>query len=178
MDSNYNRAYYVMVTYLWALFIAASFNYLTALTIFHPNPIATVEYLSLRDLTTNRDLKSDQANINFALSYDLTSEFNWNCKQLYFSVVAVYESPKKPRNEVTIYDLIIEDIDQAKTATVKELVNEYPIRDQFKETLLNAQVQLKVYVDRLPIFGFAETKLIAESATFVLPAEYKRLTRK
>ena len=176
MDSNYNRGYYVMVTYLWALFIASSLNYFTGLALYSPTPTASISFESLRDLTVNRDMKSDQANINFALSYDFTSEFDWNCKQLYVYVVAEYATARKPRNEVTVFDLIIEDVATAAMPRTV-FVNEYPIRDQFKDSLLGTEVSLKIFYERLPIFGFSTTKLLAQSENFRLPSEYKRLSQ-
>ena len=179
MDSNYNRGYYVMVTYLWALFIAACFNYMTGLTIYSSkSATGVIQFESVRDLTVNKDLKADQANISFKLGFDLTSEFDWNCKQLYVYVVAEYSTERKPRNEVTVMDWIVQDVSEAKIDPIRSFVNEFPIRDQFKETLLGTEVTLKVYYERLPIFGFSTKKFLAQSAAppFKLPLDYKRLS--
>ena len=46
----------------------------------------------------------DRAIVTFNTSFDLSSVYNWNVKQIFVFLVAEYESPSNRRNEVVVWD--------------------------------------------------------------------------
>jgi len=173
MDNNYNRLYKLSLTMCTVLFITSGLSHVTSY--FHKtSSTGLVKFASVRDITENKNLKSDQANILFELSADFTSEFDWNLNQLFVFVVAEYSTEHKSRNEVTIWDAIIRDKSEAVIER-KVYVNEYPLRDQYRKTLLGTDVTLKVYYHRMPIMGFILKYQLTESEPFTLPKEYFRV---
>ena len=173
MDSNYTRANQVFVTFMWVLFTTVTLSHISTYVLFNPTPTATIAIEGLRDLTENKAFKSDQANLLIRFGADFTSEFNWNANQLYVFIVAEYETSKKGRNEVVLYDLIIRNVSEALIPE-SVMVNEYPLRDQFRNTLLGNKVILKVWYQRMPLYGLMNKVLLAESQPFTLPKEYVR----
>lgn len=172
MDSNWNRFYKLSMTLVTVLFVTSALSHLTSF--FHKtSSTGTVALSSVRDITENKSLKADQANILFEFGADFSSEFDWNLNQIFVFVVAEYQTEHKQRNEVTIWDTIIKDKSEAKLDK-KVYVNEYPLRDQYRKTLLGTEVKLKVYYHRMPIMGFILRYLLTESEPFVLPSEYFR----
>ena len=160
------------MTFIYVLIAVGSLNHLTSY-MYDRSPTGSIAMSGVKDLTENRSLRADQANIAFTWSADFTSEFNWNSNQLFVYVVAEYETDKKKRNQVTLYDTILKS---PKEAVIKNqtVVNEYPLRDQFKGQLFGKEVKLVVYYMRMPLYGFMEKKVLCESEAFALPGEYKR----
>ena len=171
MDSNYTRAHQVFMTFIWVLIGVATLNHATSYLLAR-NPTGSIALTAVKDLTENRSLRADQANLAFTWSADFSSEFNWNSNQLFVYIVAEYETEKKQRNQVTIYDTIIKSADEA--VINQTVTNEYPLRDQFKGQLFGTQVKLVVHYMRMPLYGFMEKKILCESEAFTLPDEYKR----
>ncbi len=78
------------------------------------------------------------ADLRFDLSVDFTPIFHWNSKQIYLYLVLEYETATHQRNEMIIWDKIIQSPqltgykDGAKFVT-KNARNKYPITDQSDE---------------------------------------------
>ena len=60
----------------------------------------------------------DRALFKFNLKADLRPAFHWNLKQLFVFVVAEYESPNKPLNQVIVWDKIVKS--QAEANLIKK----------------------------------------------------------
>jgi Signal peptidase subunit len=172
MDSNYNRTYYTATTFFWALFATACLNHLTHIVV----PVSVtgaVEIVDIKEFVLNKQFKSDQATVEFKLSYDLSNEYGWNFSQIYLSVVAEYSTDKKSRNQVTLYDQIL-DSKEKLVASEVTIVNEYPLRDQYKGTLLDNEIQLVIYYQRFPVFGLLTggIEIARSSEAYKLPSSY------
>merc|ERR1719222_804584 len=98
----------------------------------------------------------DQCMLSFDLQHNLSSEFNWNMNQLFVYIVASYNSTSNSRNEVTLWDRIAADPQEALLST-KQLNIEYLLRDQFNE-LRGRNIRLHIRYRTMPITGFMYTK--------------------
>ncbi|KAI0743634.1 signal peptidase subunit [Daedaleopsis nitida] len=82
----------------------------------------------------NKD--QDFAFLNFNLTADLTPLFNWNTKQLFLYVSAEYETKQGVKNEVVIWDRIVQRKEDARLSTAER--NKYVFRElstSFKNAL-------------------------------------------
>ncbi|MCJ1446650.1 MAG: hypothetical protein MMC23_007156 [Stictis urceolatum] len=72
--------------------------------------------------------KEEYAHIRFDLDADFTSLFNWNTKQLFVWVQAVYPgaTPSSPPSQAIIWDTIINSPSQANPPSVWALINRNP----------------------------------------------------
>lgn len=74
------------------------------------------------------------ADIRFDFSVDFAPIFHWNCKQIYLYLVLEYETANHQRNEMIIWDKIIQSPqltgykDGSKFVT-RNARNKYPITD-------------------------------------------------
>jgi|LauGreSBDMM110SN_4_FD.fasta_scaffold101836_1 signal peptidase complex subunit 3 len=93
----------------------------------------------------------DRALFKFDLKADLRPAWHWNLKQLFVFVVAEYESPTKPLNQVIVWDKIIESPKDANIDRKGELCK-YALASQEQE-LRNKTITLKLIWDHMPITG-------------------------
>jgi len=132
------------------------------------------------ELNTLRSLKShggvDRALLSFDLHVDLTPAFHWNIKQLFVYVVASYESETNPRNQVVLWDDIIEAIDppDAKIIRADNTFVKYALVDQGAE-LRGKEVELQLQWDHMPLTGMLHIDQQDKSTTttFRLPENYR-----
>jgi len=136
---------------------------------------ASIEMSKIHDMTINAYMDSDQSNVSFDLEADFRELFHWNMNQLFVYVTASFETEKNKRNEVTIWDQIIQDKDEA-VLSLKNVTNEYPIRDQYR-SLRGRNIELIVNYRTMPITGLMHTHEAARSV-FVSPNNYFRQDRK
>ena len=61
---------------------------------------------------------------------DMNPLFSWNTKQVFFSVVARYESPNRAENDVVIYDRIVTR--QEPYVVLEDVKNKYGFREVSK----------------------------------------------
>merc|ERR1719245_1830268 len=101
----------------------------------------------------------DQCMLSFDLQHNLSSEFNWNMNQLFVYIVASYNSTSNSRNEVTLWDRIAADPQEA-LLSAKQLNVEYLLRDQYNE-LRGRNIRLHIRYRTMPITGLMYTKEIA-----------------
>lgn len=104
-------------------------------------------------------------------STDLSSVFNWNVKQLFVYVVAEYESERTVKNQVVIWDKIVQTKADAAALQFHDEGVEYFLADQFDQ-LRGANVTLRLEWDIMPVCG----RLFVHSAgrsSFVLPSKYQ-----
>merc|ERR1712048_1438265 len=104
-------------------------------------------------------LNMDQATLSFNLSHDLTSEFNWHMNQLFVYMVASYNDTSNKRNEVTLWDRVVTNVEEA-TLSADKLMVEYPMRDQYKE-LKGRDIRLHLRYRTMPITGIMYEKEVA-----------------
>mmetsp|Transcript_47124 Transcript_47124/g.86465 ORF Transcript_47124/g.86465 Transcript_47124/m.86465 type:complete len:190 (-) Transcript_47124:57-626(-) len=173
MESYSARANTLFCTFVTVLGTAACLNHLTVLLLpgFEPSPEGAVEVDKIHELTFNKMLEMDQSTLSFHLDHNLTSEFNWNMNQLFVYLVATYNDTKNKRNEVTIWDRIVRNEEDA-WLSAKKLRVEYPLRDQFTD-LRGQDIRLHLRYRTMPITGFMFSKEIA-STDFTAPLKYFR----
>lgn len=102
---------------------------------------------------------------------DFTPCFSWNTKQLFVFVVLEYTTKRMKRNQMTIYDHIIEK----KTDGILEFprVAEYYLDDIQSDSLKGTEVTMKLMYHTMTYSGYAPIREV-ESArtTFTLQDEY------
>lgn len=118
----------------------------------------------------------DRALLSFDLHADMNPAFHWNIKQLFVYVVATYATPTNPKNQIVLWDRIIESTDPA---AVKELREEnvfvkYGLVDQGAE-LRGAEVELSLVWDHMPLTGvlYMGEQREGTASKFILPADYR-----
>lgn len=102
---------------------------------------------------------------------DLSSVFNWNVKQIFVYVIAEYESEKNAKNQVVIWDKIVQTKDVAAKLQFQDEGVEYFLSDQYDQ-LRGANVTLRLEWDVMPVCG----RLFVYSegrSSFVLPSKYQ-----
>ncbi|TYZ66439.1 hypothetical protein PybrP1_002412 [[Pythium] brassicae (nom. inval.)] len=132
--------------------------------------VTTLQLNALHSLRNYRD-RTDRATLSFDLDADLSSVFNWNVKQIFVYVIAEYESTRNAKNQVVIWDKIVQTKEAAAKLQFAEEGIEYFLRDQYDE-LRGANVTLRLEWDVMPVCG----RLFVHSAgrsSFVLPAKYQ-----
>mmetsp|Transcript_16707 Transcript_16707/g.37649 ORF Transcript_16707/g.37649 Transcript_16707/m.37649 type:complete len:184 (-) Transcript_16707:64-615(-) len=172
MDSHSARGNTIFCTFVTVLGTMGTLNHLTTfLPRFATSSTGGIKLNKVHDLTVNTYVEMDQSTMSFDINHDLTSEFNWNMNQLFVYVVASYNSTANRRNEVTVWDRIVTNREEAKLSA-KQLMIKYPMRDQYKE-LRGADVDLEVRYRTMPIIGVMHTKELPPTR-FTLPKEYFR----
>ncbi len=178
MDSYSNRASSLFTTFTTVLFTFALLSHVTYYFT-APSPSATLKVsgTSITDFSEYKQYKADQLKFDFEVSYDLSSEFNWNVNQLYLYVVASYETEKNKRNEVVVFDKIIRDkADYKSSSSLQKIKSKYVLRDEYKGLLAGKKLQLSVRYQVMPIFGLLRNKDIPLStssrATLEVPDNY------
>ena len=74
------------------------------------------------------------ADLRFDLSIDFSPVFHWNCKQIYLYLVLEYQTESNGRNEMIIWDKIIQSpqltgYKDGPVFNTKNSRNKYPITD-------------------------------------------------
>jgi signal peptidase complex subunit 3 len=103
--------------------------------------------------------------------------FHWNIKQIFVYVVATYATPTNPKNQLVLWDRIIEASDDAATQKVLNEQNvfvKYGLVDQGAE-LRGTEVELSLMWDHMPLTGtlYPGAQKEGTASKFILPLEYK-----
>jgi signal peptidase complex subunit 3 len=101
---------------------------------------------------------------------DLRGVFNWNVKQIFVWVAAEYKTPQRTFNEVSIWDKIITDKEDA-LIDMKEIEAEYGIMEFNHKLKSKDEIKLTLLWDVMPIIGLLQTTAAgaSETASFRLP---------
>ncbi|KAL1833441.1 hypothetical protein ACET3Z_003092 [Daucus carota] len=75
-------------------------------TLNSPTPTAHVQVLSINRFQKRPD-GDDEVSMTFNISANLRSLFTWNTKQVFVFLAAEYETPKNSLNQVSLWDYII-----------------------------------------------------------------------
>ncbi|TDH72023.1 hypothetical protein CCR75_001245 [Bremia lactucae] len=170
MHSIWTRANNVFFTSLMALAIMCT---LTSLSTFlhESNPVVRrLEMTELHSLRNYRD-KTDRATLSFNLDADLSSVFNWNVKQLFVYVMADFESASNVRNQVVIWDTIVQTKEAASLLQFQNESVKYFLADQHDE-LRGANVTLRLEWDIMPVCGRLFIHSSDNEFAFKLPDAY------
>ena len=114
--------------------------------------------------------------LSFDLHVDLNPAFHWNIKQLFVYVVAEYKTDKNPRNQIVLWDKIVEATSPKETKVIKQdnIFVKYALIDQGKD-LRGQDVKLRLMWDHMPLTGTLYMGAQDEStmSSFTLPFEYR-----
>ncbi|RLN64741.1 hypothetical protein BBP00_00003257 [Phytophthora kernoviae] len=171
MHSVWTRANAVFFTSLMALAIMCT---LTAISTFlhEAQPVVwRLEMNKLHSLRNYRD-KADRATLSFDLDADLSSVFNWNVKQIFVYVLADFESSSNSRNQVVIWDKIVQTKDAASLLQFQDEGVKYFLADQHDQ-LRGANVTLSLEWDIMPVCGRLFVHSSSVVSSFELPATYQ-----
>ncbi|KAL7425587.1 hypothetical protein ACHAXH_000061, partial [Discostella pseudostelligera] len=112
---------------------------------------------------------------------DMNPAFHWNIKQLFVYVVATYATPTNPKNQIVLWDRIIENIDttaadgkgDGKIINESNVFVKYGLVDQGAE-LRGKEVELSLMWDHMPLTGmlYMGGQKEGTASKFVLPEEY------
>ena len=83
---------------------------------------------------------------------DMNPAFHWNVKQLFVFVVATYATPTNPKNQIVLWDRIIENTDPSKVIREENVFVKYGLVDQGAE-LRGRDVELSLVWDHMPLTG-------------------------
>merc|ERR1719329_964646 len=157
MDSYSARGQHHFLYFRDCLGTMAVLNHLTTfLPQFKTSETASVSLNKVHDMTVNTYLGMDQAMLSFDIDHDLSSDFHWNMNQLFVYLVASYNDTSNKRNEVTVWDRIVQSEKQAKLSS-KDLMVEYPLRDMYRE-LKGKDARLHLRYRTMPIVGLMQLK--------------------
>lgn len=99
--------------------------------LFHADTKGNLEIASVKVYPTNNrrypNKKQELAFVNFNVTTDLTSLFNWNTKQLFLYLEAEYTDTKGVKNNVVIWDRIVRRKEDASVNVVGK--NKYMFRE-------------------------------------------------
>ncbi|KAI9916676.1 hypothetical protein PsorP6_018246 [Peronosclerospora sorghi] len=171
MYSIWTRANAVFFTSLVALTIMCTLTTLTTFLHEAAPVVKRLEFVKLHSLRNYRD-KADRATLSFDLDADLSSVFNWNVKQLFVYVVAEFQSASNARNQVVIWDKIVQTKESARELQFQDEGVKYFLADQFDE-LRGANVTLSLEWDIMPVCGRLFVHTSDTKVTFELPDAYQ-----
>ena len=105
---------------------------------------------------------------------DMDPAFHWNIKQIFVYVVATYATPTNPKNQIVLWDRIIENTDANKVIKEKNVFVKYGLVDQGAE-LRGKEVELSLMWDHMPLTGvlYMGEQKEGTASKFLLPMEYK-----
>ncbi|KAL7498861.1 hypothetical protein ACHAWT_010824 [Skeletonema menzelii] len=140
----------------------------------HHQPIITK--LALNNMKSLKNHGGvDRALLSFDLQADMTPAFHWNIKQLFVYVIATYKTDTNPKNQIVLWDRIIENTDppEKKQLNEKNVFVKYGLVDQGAE-LRGKEVELSLHWDHMPLTGtlFVGKQKEGTESTFQLPTEY------
>lgn len=103
----------------------------------------------------------------------MSPAFHWNIKQLFVYVVATYKTPTNPKNQIVLWDRIIENTDTNKVIQEENVFVKYGLVDQ-KDELRGAEVELTLLWDHMPLTGllYMDGQDESTASRFTLPTEY------
>lgn len=115
----------------------------------------------------------DRAMIRVNGTADFSSCFDWNTKQVYVYAVVEYQSNKYSRNEITVYDVIVQSKEEAKNVVFDKVI-EYPADDIEHSSLAGLKGTLKLKYHIMSYSGISPLLEVGGTGTaqFTFPAAY------
>jgi len=140
----------------------------------HVPDVKKLQLNKLKSLKSHGGL--DRALLSFDINVDLNPAFHWNIKQLFVYVVAEYATSRNPRNQIVLWDKIVNAADppEAKVIVQDNIFVKYALIDQGRD-LRGEEVKLQLMWDHMPLTG---TLSIGEqnmdsTSRFTLPLDYR-----
>lgn len=124
-----------------------------------------IEIVNVKKFLVSRG--AEKALVELDIDFDLSSEFNWNVKQLFTIIKVSYSTSKYAVNEAVLFDKIITSPIQAKFKAKREF-NKYALSDDSKE-LKDNNVTFTLEYEIMPYFGFIKTKKLSKEFYYRMP---------
>lgn len=167
-----------------ALF-AFTLSVMAALTIMCSMSTAFKDYSALVPikLTTNKHVvknvadysagreKNDLGFVTFNLDADFANAFDWNTKQLFLYLTALYQTENNVKNQVVLWDHIIERGDETRVS-LKNQHTKYYFWDEGNGLKGNKNVTLTLSLNVIPNAGLLPIATSPTTHLFSFPAEY------
>merc|ERR1711934_509909 len=118
---------------------------------------------SLERLTA-QSIQKDACRYSLSIDADLREALDWGVKQLFVYVVAEYETTDRKRNQLVVWDRIIETEEDAKFS-VQNVDPKSPLIDD-GTGLRAADVRFSLHYEQVPISGLMRLSALG-GATFV-----------
>lgn len=125
---------------------------------------------NVADYSASRE-KNDLGFLTFDLEADLTPIFNWNVKQLFLYLTAVYKTPNNLHNQVVLWDKIIQRGESA-ILDYKSINTKYYFWDDGNGLKGNENVTLTLTWNVIPNAGHLPFVNAHNSHSFAFPQEY------
>mmetsp|Transcript_12895 Transcript_12895/g.23417 ORF Transcript_12895/g.23417 Transcript_12895/m.23417 type:complete len:180 (+) Transcript_12895:208-747(+) len=142
---------------------------------FEANPAVSLELNKFEELSYVASYNAENALFSLDIDADLTTLFNWNVKQLFVWVSAEYVTRTYKKNQVILWDTIIEDVDEAHLQLKDEKLK-YELQS-FEKELRNREINLTLSWDIMPVVGVLKMQGGQSSNvhTITLPQKYVKL---
>mmetsp|Transcript_14407 Transcript_14407/g.21896 ORF Transcript_14407/g.21896 Transcript_14407/m.21896 type:complete len:176 (-) Transcript_14407:67-594(-) len=139
---------------------------------FEANPTVSMQLNKFEELSYVHSYNAENALFSLDIDANLTSLFNWNVKQLFVWVCAEYRTRTYEKNQVILWDTIIDDVRDAHIQLKDEKLK-YELTS-FERELRNQEINLTLSWDIMPVVGIL--KMHGGQATNVhqinLPQKY------
>ncbi|VDL70538.1 unnamed protein product [Nippostrongylus brasiliensis] len=174
MHSIYSRANALFAFMLWVLaavtfacFLSTAFlDYSAKVEITVNNP----RVRSIADYSSSSE-KADLGMLDFSITGDFSSTFNWNVKQLFMYLVAEYETPENVMNQVVLWDKIVLR-SQRVVLDERRLQSKYYFLDDGTNLLNHPNVTLVLRYNVVPNAGYLRLAQAEGQAIVKFPATY------
>lgn len=128
-------------------------------------------YLAYDDDRLN---KVDTLAITFDLDVDMTNVFDWNTWTVFMYLVAEYETPDRPLNQVMVWDHIMTSDTPDPTLQLRKKRWKYPVTDMGNALLGNENVTMQFHFVRIPFSGRISDTVAGPTRQIAVPASYKK----
>mmetsp|Transcript_25479 Transcript_25479/g.61367 ORF Transcript_25479/g.61367 Transcript_25479/m.61367 type:complete len:182 (-) Transcript_25479:123-668(-) len=118
---------------------------------FESDPRVSLELNKFEELSYVSSYNAENALFSLDIDADLTSLWNWNVKQLFVWVQAEYRTKTYKKNQVILWDTIIEDPSEAHLLLKDEKLK-YELTS-FEKELRNREINLTIAWDIMPVVG-------------------------
>lgn len=157
---------HVMTMLMVIVAIGSSVSYMQ---LHKSDPEVALRLKNVKFLRRHTRERCDQAYVSLDLSADFRKMWTWNIHRMYVSVVAEYKTAAHPRNEVVIWDKILNNRQEA-LVNMTARRNKYSLKGH-GYNLRGKDVLLKFKYNIMPYMGPLMYGAIGEHK-FTLPNEY------
>mmetsp|Transcript_8684 Transcript_8684/g.16855 ORF Transcript_8684/g.16855 Transcript_8684/m.16855 type:complete len:177 (+) Transcript_8684:92-622(+) len=142
---------------------------------FESNPKVSLELNKFEELSYVASYNAENALFSLDIDADLTSLFNWNVKQLFVWVAAEYRTKTYTKNQVILWDYVVEDVDEAHILLKDEKLK-YELTS-FEKELRNREINLTLSWDIMPVVGLLKIQggQSSNNRKITLPQKYVKL---
>ena len=135
----------------------------------------TIHKLEVKNVVAIIPFKGrEKAVLQFDFDLDLSTLFDWNCKQVFVFFEAAYTAAGRPSNRIIVWDHVIYSKEEAKHVKGQGSFSEYEM-DDISHGLKGANVTFKLGVDTMPILGLVGKRYqlqYANTSNFLMPSTY------